>query len=174
VPLKYKGYTSIGYLQILSETPLPPEAFHQANLIAQALSRDMIGTGIFQESKEKCKVLDISQGGISFVHPNTRTFTRSLTQNSTILFDVLFPTGLKGSFRGIIKNIRSQENDFRVGVQFYNLNLSESQILMQVLDASNVPVQEPPEAGDAMNLENTIEENPESQETSSDEETPSD
>ncbi len=158
IPIKYKGYMDIGYIQVLSETPLDTTAFNQIMVYAGSLSRDIIATGLFQESKETCPVIDLSVGGISFVHPNTRTFARTMTLNVNTIFDVVFSPTSKVSFRGIIKNIRNQENDFRVGCQFYNLNPKETQFLQQLLVA---PAPETPKTEGEAEIESEPVENTE-------------
>jgi hypothetical protein len=129
IPIRYKGYLSLGYVQVLSDKPLEMDAFNQVTLFAQAVSRDIIATGVFQESKEVCPVMDLSAGGISFVHAPTRAFSRNVTMNGTIIFDLFMNQDSKATFRGIIKNIRNQETNYRVGCQFYNTNVRDQEIL---------------------------------------------
>jgi len=160
IPIRYKGYTPFGYLQILSEAPLDIEIFNQMMLMANSISRDIIATGIFQESREKCQITDISQGGLSFLHPTTRNFSRSMSVNNTVLFDLNLDDGEKITLRGIIKNIKLDVSDYRVGVQFYNLTTKENQILLKFLKESQVPVNE---VGDS-NSESSEEEDSENSE----------
>ncbi|TGN11921.1 PilZ domain-containing protein [Leptospira ilyithenensis] len=131
IPIRYKGYVHLGYVQVLSENILTMEAFQQVEIFASAVARDVISTGVFQESREVCQVMDLSSGGISFLHSPSRSFSRSMTMNGTILFDIVFNQESRATFRGIIKNIRNQETNFRVGCQFYNLNPKD----MEALDA---------------------------------------
>ncbi|PJZ85677.1 PilZ domain-containing protein [Leptospira harrisiae] len=129
VPIKYKGYVHLGYVQVLSEKPLEFEIYKQIQTFANAVSRDIISTGVFQESRDICQVMDLSMGGISFIHAPSRSFSRSVTLNGTILFDLNLEEGKRVTIRGIIKNIRNQETNFRVGCQFYNLTEKDIEIL---------------------------------------------
>ncbi|PKA26678.1 PilZ domain-containing protein [Leptospira meyeri] len=129
VPIKYKGYVHLGYVQVLSEKPLDFEIYKQIQTFANAVSRDIISTGVFQESRDVCQVMDLSMGGISFIHAPSRSFSRSVTLNGTILFDLNLESGKKVTIRGIIKNIRNQETNFRVGCQFYNLTEKDVEVL---------------------------------------------
>ena len=120
VPLKYKGYSSLGYVQVNSENVLPFESYDIISKISQALTSDLIQTGVFQESKEICDINDLSATGLSFLHPQSRLFSRSMTMGETIVFDLNLPDKKKVVCRGIIKNIKNTEVMFRVGIQFYN------------------------------------------------------
>ncbi|BDA78354.1 pilus assembly protein PilZ [Leptospira kobayashii] len=146
IPIRYKGYVHLGYVQVLSENSLTMEAYQQVEIFANAVARDVISTGVFQESREVCQVMDLSSGGISFLHSPSRSFSRSMTMNGTILFDIVFNQESKGTFRGIIKNIRNQETNFRVGCQFYNLNQKDIDALDAFLSIGK-PTEEaaPPE-----------------------------
>ncbi|MCG6145206.1 PilZ domain-containing protein [Leptospira bandrabouensis] len=135
VPIKYKGYVHLGYVQVLAEKPLDLEIYKQIQTFANAVSRDIISTGVFQESRDICQVMDLSMGGISFIHAPSRSFSRSVTLNGTILFDLNLEEGKRVTIRGIIKNIRNQETNFRVGCQFYNLTEKDIEILGEFLDA---------------------------------------
>ncbi|WP_411822222.1 PilZ domain-containing protein [Leptospira sp. 'Mane'] len=145
IPIRYKGYVHLGYVQVLSENPLTIEAYQQVEIFASAVARDVINTGVFQESREVCQVMDLSSGGISFLHSPSRSFSRSMTMNGTILFDIIFNQESRGTFRGIIKNIRNQETNFRVGCQFYNLNSKDIEALDAFLSIDK-PDEPPSEA----------------------------
>ncbi|TGM43190.1 PilZ domain-containing protein [Leptospira levettii] len=145
VPIKYKGYVHLGYVQVLSEKPLEFEVYKQIQTFANAVSRDIINTGVFQESRDVCQVMDLSMGGISFIHAPSRSFSRSVTLNGTILFDLNLEAGKKVTIRGIIKNIRNQETNFRVGCQFYNLTEKDTETLEDFLNVGKEEVPNPEE-----------------------------
>lgn len=153
VPIRYKGYVSMGYVQILSETSLDLEALERINVFSQAVARDIISTGVFQETKENCQVMDLSSGGISFLHAPTRAFSRNVTMNGTIIFDLIMTNEKRATFRGIIKNIRNLETNYRVGCQFYNTNPSNLEILEEYL-AESSPKPDPKANQDTDHSEN--------------------
>ncbi|MCW7492916.1 PilZ domain-containing protein [Leptospira sp. 2 VSF19] len=144
-PIKYKGYVHLGYVQVLSEKPLDLEIYKQIQTFANAVSRDIIITGVFQESRDICQVMDLSMGGISFIHAPSRSFSRSVTMNGTILFDLNLEEGKRVTIRGIIKNIRNQETNFRVGCQFYNLTEKDLEILGEFLQSGKAEEETTPE-----------------------------
>lgn len=147
VPIKYKGYVHLGYVQVLSEKTLESEVYKQIQTFASAVSRDIISTGVFQESRDVCQVMDLSMGGISFIHAPSRSFSRSVTLNGTILFDLNLDASKKVTIRGIIKNIRNQETNFRVGCQFYNLTEKDTEILEGFLDVGKEEEETPKPEG---------------------------
>ncbi|WCL48284.1 PilZ domain-containing protein [Leptospira sp. GIMC2001] len=133
IPIRYKGYTPLGYIQVVKETALNMDSFNIINQVSAALSRDLIGTGVFQESKEKCEMSDISNSGLSFLHPQSRLFSRSFAVGETVIFDLKLEPNQTIICRAVIKNIKNTEVLFRVGVQFYNLSLSEYKLLDEFL-----------------------------------------
>jgi len=134
VPIKYKGYTPMGYVQVLGESPLNNDSFDLVCRVAEAISREIISTGIFQESQEICDVSDLSRTGLSFLHPQSRFFSRSFSVGEVILFELQLPDSLKAMVRGMIKNIKNMETKFRVGVEFYNLTLHDYRMIESYIE----------------------------------------
>lgn len=148
VPIKYKGYTPLGYVQVLGQNPLTNESFDAIKLVANTISKEIINTGIFQESKEVCEVNDLSTTGLSFLHPQSRFFSRSFSMGEIILFELVFPNDEKAIIRALIKNIKNMETNFRVGVEFYNLTLPDYKILeknIELIQKENSNLGEEPE-----------------------------
>jgi len=132
--IKYKGYTPLGYIQVLSEERLDNKAFNTVNLLANTISKGLVSTGMFNESRGKCKVHDLSEQGMSFMHPQSKFFSKAFTVGETIFFDLFKGDELKGTYRAIIRNIKNTETMFRVGCQFYNINHKEAEFLAELVD----------------------------------------
>ncbi|TGK05333.1 PilZ domain-containing protein [Leptospira langatensis] len=135
VLIRYKNYTPLGYVQVLSEKSLDTEDYNKITLFAAAISRDVIAAGFFQESKEMCQVEDISRSGLGFFHPQSIFFSRSFAVGEILLFDLQLNKELRGTYRAVIRNITNTDKMFRVGCQFFNLNTREEEILNQFVDA---------------------------------------
>lgn len=135
VLIRYKNYTPLGYVQVLSDRPLDTEDYNKITLFAAAISRDVIASGFFQESKEKCQAEDISRSGLGFFHPQSIFFSRSFAVGEVLLFDLQLNSELKGTFRAAIRNITNTDKMFRIGCQFFNLNDREEEILNQFMDS---------------------------------------
>ncbi|TGK00859.1 PilZ domain-containing protein [Leptospira semungkisensis] len=134
VLIRYKNYTPLGYVQVLSERTLDAEDYNKITLFAAAISRDVIASGFFQESKEMCQAEDISRSGLGFFHPQSIFFSRSFAVGEILLFDLQLNKELKGTFRAVIRNITNTDKMFRIGCQFFNLNSREEEILNQFVD----------------------------------------
>ncbi|RHX84448.1 PilZ domain-containing protein [Leptospira stimsonii] len=135
IMIRYKGYTPLGYVQILSEKELNTNDFNAANISASAVAKDVIASGFFQESKEKCTVDNISLQGLGFFHPQSIFFSRSFTVGETILFDLTLSAENKGTFRAVIRNINNTDKMFRIGCEFFNLNEKEELMIQNYIDS---------------------------------------
>ncbi len=51
IPIKYKGYVPLGYVQILGEKSFDTKSFNELNILVTSLKKEIIQTVIFQESK---------------------------------------------------------------------------------------------------------------------------
>ncbi|PJZ24958.1 pilus assembly protein PilZ [Leptospira hartskeerlii] len=173
VLIRYKNYTPLGYVQVLSEKPLDTEDYNKITLFAAAVSRDVIASGFFQESKERCIAEDISRSGLGFFHAQSIFFSRSFAVGEILLFDLQLNQELRGTYRAAIRNITNTDKMFRIGLQFFNLNSKEEEMLNQFVDSrlgpgegSQAPestVQEsslPSEAGSAPEMETVSEDIP--------------
>ena len=129
VPIKYKNYIPLGYVQVMHSNVIPEEKFSIISGIAEVLSKDLIKTGIFQESKEVCETKDLSDTGMSFVYLQSKNLGRNFTMGQTIILDLNYNSERIAVVRAIIKNILNQETAFRVGLQFYNLTHSDQEMI---------------------------------------------
>ncbi|MCE9500731.1 MAG: DUF1577 domain-containing protein [Leptospira sp.] len=134
IPIKYRGYVPIGYVQVLSEERLDGNAFNTVNITAVSLKREISQSGIFQESKEICEVGDISNQGLGFFHSQTRIMSRSFVLDATLVFDMMFSGESKPvTYRAVIKSIKPTEKQFRIGCQFHLTPAEEQKILEKFL-----------------------------------------
>lgn len=65
IMIRYKGYTPLGYVQILSDKELSASDFNTANITANSISKEIIASG-FSRIQEKCNVDNISMQGVGF------------------------------------------------------------------------------------------------------------
>ncbi|EMY76387.1 type IV pilus assembly protein PilZ [Leptospira weilii serovar Ranarum str. ICFT] len=135
IMIRYKGYTPLGYVQIFSEKELNTNDFNSANITANAISKEIIASGFFQESKEKCNVDNLSLQGVGFFHHQSIFFSRSFVAGETILFDLCLSAESKGTFRAVIRNITSTDKMFRIGCEFFNLTEREENMIRTYIDS---------------------------------------
>ncbi|PJZ55811.1 PilZ domain-containing protein [Leptospira barantonii] len=135
IMIRYKGYTPLGYVQVLADKELTTNDFNSANIAANAVSKEVIASGFFQESKERCNVDNISMQGVGFFHPQSIFFSRSFAVGETILFDLNLSAESKGTFRAVIRNINNTDKMFRIGCEFFNLNEREENMIQTYVDS---------------------------------------
>lgn len=122
IPLKYRNIFIYGYLQVLH---LEKTDINDYNLIAAAAERfckDIENADIFNESKLKSSILDISGSGFSFSHPQSKHFGKIFSIGGTILFDMYEEEKSLGTFRAVVRNIKPLERLFRIGCQFFHIS----------------------------------------------------
>ena len=132
-PIKYRNYTLIGYIHVLNKEPLGLEAFNLIKLSSSNIKRELQTAGIVQFSKEICNISDISESGLSFIHPPSLLNNKLFIIGEAILLDLVFSEEQKITVRAIVRNITAQEKDFRIGCQFYPQNESEMQGVREFL-----------------------------------------
>lgn len=98
IMIRYKGYTPLGYVQILSEKELSIDDFNSANITANAISKEIIASGFFQESKEKCNVDNVSAQGVGFFHHQSIFFPEALRWGKRFCSISVFPLKAKERF----------------------------------------------------------------------------
>lgn len=120
VPLKFKNLVLFGYLQVLN---LERTNMNDYNLVLHAANKfceEISSSDIFNESKHKCAIMDISSNGLSFSHPQSKHFGKLFSIGSTILFNIYEDNTNLGSFRAVVRNIKPLEKLFRIGCQFFH------------------------------------------------------
>ncbi|MEM7180723.1 MAG: PilZ domain-containing protein [Spirochaetota bacterium] len=132
-PIKYRNYTLIGYIHVLHKEPLELDAFNLIKLSSSNIKRELQNTGIVQFSKEICNISDISESGLSFIHPPSILNNKLFITSEAILLDLVFSEEHKVTVRAIVRNITAQEKDFRIGCQFYPQNELEMQAVREFL-----------------------------------------
>lgn len=120
IPLKYKNIVLFGYIQILN---LEKTNINDYNLVLHAVNKfcdEIAESDIFNESKMKCSVMDISSNGLSFSHPQSKHFGKLFSIGGTILFNIYEENVNLGTFRAVVRNIKPLEKLFRIGCQFFH------------------------------------------------------
>lgn len=118
-PIKYRNYFLIGYIHATHKEPLDFESFNFVKLTANNLKRELVNSGIVQLSREICEIADLSDKGLSFLHPPNKINNKLFVVGDAIIFDIVFSEEHKATIRAIVRNINALEKDFRIGCQFY-------------------------------------------------------
>ncbi|MEM7182061.1 MAG: PilZ domain-containing protein [Spirochaetota bacterium] len=140
IPIKYRQYATIGYVQALHKSRVDINSYNLVNLVALSLQKEFESYQNYEESKEKCRLVDIGQADLSFLHSQSKYFSKIFYLGDVILFDLYFPQHGKYTFRATIRNIRSLEKYYRIGCQFFNLSLNELEIIEQYMETKKSPI----------------------------------
>lgn len=137
IPIRYRQYAIIGYVQALNKSRLDINSYNLVNLVAQSIQKEFEIYKNYEESKENCRVVDISQADLSFLHSQSTFFSKIFYLGDIILFDLFFSEKEKFTFRAVIRNIRSLEKHYRIGCQFYNMSLEELEKIENYLETKH-------------------------------------
>ncbi len=121
VPLKYRNIVVYGYLQILNLEKTDLNDYKLVLLAAEKFCKEIEEADIFNESRLKSAILDISGSGFSFSHPQSKHFGKLFSIGGTILFDMYEEDKSLGTFRAVVRNIKPLEKLFRIGCQFFHM-----------------------------------------------------
>ncbi|MCE9599630.1 MAG: PilZ domain-containing protein [Spirochaetia bacterium] len=118
IPLLYRDYYLYGYVQVLSDKELTPKQYVTIATAARSLSQEFEKRGCLPENKDRCPILDINRSGVGLLHPPNSPVLKNFMAGQQVIFDMEFPGGNRETLRGIIRNIRTLEKAYRIGVQF--------------------------------------------------------
>ena len=114
VPIKYKNFIMIGYVHAMHSTRLDSNSFNTFKLVASSIIKDVHTSGVFEESRETCTVIEANPNSIRFLHPPTRLASRIFSMGGTIIFDLISKTGHRKFVRGVVKSIKPTQKDYSI------------------------------------------------------------
>jgi hypothetical protein len=115
VPIKYKNFIMIGYVHAMHSTRLDSNSFNTFKLLASSIIKDIHSSGVFEESRETCNVIEANANTIRFLHPPTRLASRIFSMGGIIIFDLIAKTGHRKFVRGVVKSIKPTQKEFAIG-----------------------------------------------------------
>jgi hypothetical protein len=118
LPIKYKNFLMIGYVHAMHTTRLDINSFNTFKLIVSSIIKDVQASGIFEESKEICPVLELNGTSIKFLHTPTRLATRIFSMGGILIFDVIKKDGRRKFIRGVVKAIKPTAKEFAITCDF--------------------------------------------------------
>jgi hypothetical protein len=134
IPLKYKNLVSFGYISAYNTQAMEYSIYKLTEAIAQSFKSDLLHSNLIGESKEKAPIIDISEGGLSFLYPNGKHFSKLFSVGSVIVFDLQTADKNYHTLRGVVRNIKTTESSFRVGCEFYRQNSSETDLVKKIVE----------------------------------------
>lgn len=125
IPIKYKNFILIGYAHAMHSTRLDYNSYNTFKLVASSVIRDVHTSGIFDETKEICPVVEYTKNSIRFLHPPTRQANKLFSVGSQIIFDLIARGGNRKFVRAMIKQIKPTQKDFSLTCEFTGLSNQE-------------------------------------------------
>ena len=133
IPIKYKNFILIGYVHAMHSSRLDSNSFNTFKLVAASIIKDVHLSGVFEESRESCSVVEISSTSIKFLHPPTRLASRIFSRGGTIIFDLISKKGRRKFLRGVVKSIKPTQKDFAISCDLIFNNQEEAVSMEQFL-----------------------------------------
>ncbi len=115
IPIKYKNFIMIGYVHAMHSTRLDSNSYNTFKLVAASIIKDIHSSGVFEESRETCNVLEANPTSIRFLHPPTRLASRIFSMGGTVIFDLISKSGHRKFVRGVVKGIKPTQKDYAIG-----------------------------------------------------------
>ncbi len=112
IPIKYKNFILIGYAHAMHSTRLDYNSYNTFKLVASSVIRDVHTSGIFEETKEVCPVVEFTKNSIRFLHPPTRQANKIFSVGSQIIFDLIARGGNRKFVRAMVKAIKPTSNNY--------------------------------------------------------------
>lgn len=138
IPIKYRQFSTIGYVQVMNSSRLDLNAFNLVSLVAAAIKKEISLYSNYEESKEICKVYDITQTDISFFHSNNKHYSRIFYLGDIIIFDLVISKNRRITMRGVIRQIKALDSGFKIYCQYHNLTLQQLELIEGYLEESSV------------------------------------
>jgi predicted DNA-binding protein YlxM (UPF0122 family) len=133
VPIKYRQYIIIGYVQVFSRSRLDLNSYNLVNLVASSIKKEISDYRNYEESKEFCRVTAFTSTEITFLHSMNKHFSRIFRIGSQILFNIAVKT-----VRASIKNILPLDRSFSVCCEFHNITLDQLEKIEELVELSGL------------------------------------
>lgn len=133
IPIKYKNFILIGYAHAMHTTRLDSNSYNTFKLVAASIIKGIHSSGVFEESKENCAVVEINSTSIKFLHPPTRLASRMFSMGGSIIFDLISKSGRRKFLRGVMKGIKPTQKDFAISCDLTFNNPEEASSLEEFL-----------------------------------------
>ncbi len=136
-PLTYKNLYMFGYMKILSDRELTLEDVEKVQEISRDFETEILNQELLPRNLERSVVVDITTGGVGFMHPHNPAIIRNFMPGEHIVFDIHLPNGKILSVSGLIRNMKSLEKAHRIGIEFENLTMEQKAELIMYIDGIN-------------------------------------
>ncbi|MCB1176178.1 MAG: hypothetical protein KDK36_01250 [Leptospiraceae bacterium] len=138
VPIKYRHFIIIGYVQVFHKSRLDINSFNLVSLVASTIKKDLSDYKNYEESKELCRITAFTSTEITFLHSMNKHFSRIFRIGNQIIFNISTSKDVKITVRGIVKNISPLDKYFSVSCGFHNLTIEQLEKLEELVEMSEL------------------------------------
>lgn len=137
VPIKYRQFIIIGYVQVQNNKRLDLNSFNLVGLAASSIKKEISDYKNHEESKEICKVIQISESEITFLHSLNKHFSRIFQMGSVIIADI-YSQNTRLTTKLSIKAIKPLDKHFAITGQYVNMSIEQYEKIEGLLMPTNI------------------------------------
>lgn len=124
VPIKYRQFIIIGYVQVLHSKRLDLNSFNLVGLAASAIKKEISDYKNYEESTEICRVTSITETEVTFLHSLNKHFSRIFQMGSVVILD-LYSKDTRLTIKVNIKGLKPLDKYFAVTGQYVNMSIDQ-------------------------------------------------
>ncbi|MBP7280012.1 MAG: hypothetical protein KBA66_00445 [Leptospiraceae bacterium] len=124
VPIKYRQYIIIGYVQVMHSKRLDLNSFNVVALAASSIRKEISDYKNYEESTEVCRVTSITETDVTFLHSLNKHFSRIFQMGAVVILD-LYSKDTKITIKASIKGLKPLDKHFSVTCQFVNMSIDQ-------------------------------------------------
>jgi hypothetical protein len=132
VPIKYRQYIIIGYVQVLHSKRLDMNSFNLVSLAAASVRKEISDYKNYEESTEICKVTSITETEVTFLHSLNKHFSRIFQMGSVVILD-LYSKDTRITVKVSIKALKPLDKYFAVTGQYINMSIDQYEKIERLL-----------------------------------------
>ena len=132
VPIKYRQYIIIGYVQVMHSKRLDLNSFNVVGLAASAIRKEISDYKNYEESSEVCKVTSITETEVTFLHSLNKHFSRIFQMGTVVIFD-LYSKDTKITIKASVKGLKPLDKYFSITCQYVNMSIDQYEKIEKLL-----------------------------------------
>lgn len=132
VPIKYRQYIIIGYVQVMHSKRLDLNSFNLVGLAASAIRKEISDYKNYEESSEVCKVTAINETEVTFLHSLNKHFSRIFQMGTVVIFD-LYSKETRITIKAVVKGMKPLDKYFSITCQYVNMSLDQLEKIERLL-----------------------------------------
>lgn len=132
VPIKYRQYIIIGYVQVMHSKRLDLNSFNVVGLAASAIKKEISQYKNYEESTEICSVTSISETEVTFLHSLNKHFSRIFQMGTAVIFD-LYSKEIRLTLKATVKAVKPLDKNFSITCQYLNMSIEQLEKVERLL-----------------------------------------